>query len=297
MSLIQIPIHKKIQNHIELGLLKLIRLLLVAMPLEVASGFMGKIWRLVAPRLKRHNRAIANITSAFPEKTTVECEHHVMDMWENLGRTFAEGFFLNKLIAQHERFEINIEEMQAASRKLKIKGGVFVSCHSGNWELIGYPGLVHDIELGGVYQKIKNPLVDDYFVHQRKNLWPVGLHAKGQQAARALLKIVKSGKCVGILADLRDLRGIEVPFFHKSAPSNPFPAMLARTQNVPLFAARCVRLPGVRFRFDIIELPVAQTDDRKRDIETTTATIQKQIETWIREEPDQWMWGHRRWSR
>jgi KDO2-lipid IV(A) lauroyltransferase len=101
---------------------------------------------------------------------------------------------------------------------------------------------------------------------------------------------------MGILADLRENAGIKVPFFGMPAPSTTFPAMVARSLDVPLLVQQTVREPGVRFRFRLETIDVPRTDDRDADIAAATARVQAAFERNIRERPEQWMWSHRRWA-
>ena len=68
-----------------------------AIPLQVASWLSGNLWRLIAPRLRRQKRALANLELAFPEKSLGERKAIAAAMWENLGRTFAESFRIKTL--------------------------------------------------------------------------------------------------------------------------------------------------------------------------------------------------------
>ena len=81
----------------------------------------------------------------------------------------------------------------------------------------------------------------------------------------ALLKTAKSGGYPAFLADLRDDRGAAVPFFGRPARSNVFPALLARTTGLPLYAGAAYRLPDVRFRSVSSRVPIPETDDRDAD--------------------------------
>ena len=64
-----------------------------------------------------------------------------------------------------------------------------------------------------------------------------------------------------------------------------------------LWAARCVRIgTESRFRMEIKEVKVPRTANQAEDVKTITAALQAQFETWVREVPEQWMWGNRRWS-
>ena len=100
----------------------------------------------------------------------------------------------------------------------------------------------------GVYQRLSNPYVDEETRKIRAFLYEAGLLPKTPVTARALLRSVKSGGCPAFVADLRDDRGAPVPFFGHPARSNVFPALLARTTGLPLYAGAAYRLPGVRFR-------------------------------------------------
>jgi KDO2-lipid IV(A) lauroyltransferase len=105
-----------------------------------------------------------------------------------------------------------------------------------------------------------------------------------------------SSRAVALLADVREGRGLGVPFFGRAAPSNTFPALLARGRKLPLVAARVLRQSAGRYTVHCELVEVLHTDDREADILATTANIQAQFETWVRETPGQWMWGHRRWG-
>jgi KDO2-lipid IV(A) lauroyltransferase len=175
-------------------------------------------------------------------------------------------------------------------------GLVMVSLHMGNWEINALAAAQKGLRLAGVYQRIKNPLVDALIRDLRVQFYPKGLYSKGHEAVKGLMRVVSEGDTVALLADVREGRGLKVPFFGRPAPSNPFPALLARGRHLPLVAARVLRVAPGRFSIHCELVPVPETDHREADIEATTAAIQAQFEQWIRENPGQWMWGHRRWG-
>jgi len=148
-----------------------------------------------------------------------------------------------------------------------------------------------------VYQRLRNPLVDERATDARGRFYARGLYKKGSETARKLLRIAGDGGSVTIMADLRDRTGLAVPFFGRPAPSTIFPALLARGRDVPLFAGVVARQNGATFEADVVEVPVQRTGDREADLWETTVAIQRQFEQFIRERPGQWMWGHRRWQR
>ena len=264
-----------------------------ALPLETASWLSGRVWRLVAPHLYRQKRALANLALAFPDMPLAQRTKLAADMWENLGRTFAEGFRIQEII-DSGRIAFEPEE-----RFDEIaRGGPFVVCglHLGNWEIVAHAGRRMGVPLTGVYQRISNPLVEAKARRMRAPLYEGGLLPKAPVTARTLLRTAKEGGYPAFLADLRDDRGVAVPFFGRSARSNVFPALLARATGLPLYAGAAFRRPNVRFTIRIERVPVPLTNDREADAVAATAAIQRQFEAYIREAPEQWMWAHRKWD-
>lgn len=236
-----------------------------------------------------------NLREAFPDKNEQELGEITNGMWDNLGRTTVEGLLIDKFQREASDFELQ-DDFYDVEGLLKEKGGVVVSLHSGNWELGGVLASQNGHELASVYQRISNPLADAYIRRQRASVFKGGMHVKGENAGRRLMAWVESGKVVAIMADLRESRGIDVDFFGRVAPSSIFPARLARENQVPLLAARFVRVDGLKFKVTMKQIDYPVSDDLQNDLVKTTHLIQHQFEEWIRECPEQWMWAHKRWS-
>ncbi len=79
----------------------------------------------VAPRNRRHQRALANLAIAFPEKTEAERDRIARAMWGNLGRVMAGRC---RLIAScaNRRLQILNEPM---FNRYKDKMGQPSACH------------------------------------------------------------------------------------------------------------------------------------------------------------------------
>jgi Kdo2-lipid IVA lauroyltransferase/acyltransferase len=268
--------------------------LLNILPLDFGSWLMGAVWGFVAPRLRRHEIAMRHLAAAYPGKSADEIDVLARSMWTHLGRTFAESLMVERIV-EAGRLE---DCCGPLIRKMKAsgKGVVFVSLHTGNWELVVIPTITGGIEVAGVYQGMKNPAVDRYVARIRRGRYPRGLFTKGAGTARKLMRIVREGGAVALLADLRESGGLLVPFFEHMAPSATLPAFLARANNALLVAARVVRTRGVHFRIEAVALHVSDTADRDADVTEATRRIHSLFEMWVREYPEQWMWAHRRWG-
>jgi KDO2-lipid IV(A) lauroyltransferase len=284
---------KELRLRLEHAGFRLLQTVARAYPLEAASRHSGVAWRLIAPRLYRHQRALNNLALAYPEMPPNKRRRLAAAMWENLGRTFAESFHLEQILAEGRvRFEPQ-ELFDEVAR-----GGPCVVCglHLGNWELVAAASKRLRVPFTGVYQRLSNPYVDAETQKLRAFLYEGGLLPKTPVTARALLRAAREGGYPAFLADLRDDRGAKVPFFGHPARSNTFPALLARTAGLPLYAGAAFREPKVRFTIRAARVPIPVTDDRAADAVAATAALQRQFEAFIREAPEQWMWAHRKWD-
>ncbi|MGO9544999.1 MAG: lysophospholipid acyltransferase family protein [Rhodomicrobium sp.] len=289
-----------LRHRLEYGALLAIVLFVRSMPLDMATAVSARIWRFLAPRTRRHRRALKNLEKAMPEKTPAEREAIALAMWDNLGRVMAETILLDRILKDPSRIEYENPAL-IARYKDKMGAAVFASLHMGNWEIGISPVNAIAARPAGVYRIVENPYVDRYIHRLRATLYPGGLFAsKGGEGFATVMRIagyVRSGGAVGVLADLVDWGGAQVPFFGHMMWATTAPAWLARRAGTRLWVGRVIRI-GKRSRFKIafMELKVPRTDKPDEDIRELTAAIQRQFEAWIREHPEQWMWGNKRWK-
>lgn len=293
---------RDLRYRLEYLLLRVIIGIVRLAPLETGVAVSARAWALIAPLNRRHTRALANLAIAFPDKSEAEREAIARAMWANLGRVMAETMQIDRILAEPHRLEIANEPMFNRYRD-KLGAAIGVTLHMGNWELAIWPMTSSGKNPAAIYRSVKNPYVDRYLREARKDLYPGGLLGKGHDVAesattaRLITDYVRRGGRLGIVCDLHDNRGIPVPFFGKPAKSVAIPAIIARRQGVRLWAARCVRIgTESRFRMEIKEVKVPRTANQADDVRAATAAMQAQFEAWVREVPEQWMWGNRRWS-
>ena len=256
---------------------------------------MGFFWQLLAPFNKRHKRALKQLEQAFPDMPAPERERIARAMWRNLGRVAAETFHIDRLLKQNHRFEAVPDETTRGVLEGE-KPCLFVSMHSGNWELCVQPAVRCGLKITGVYQALRNPEADKAIRSLRADLYTGGLLSKSHQTARKILATLKAGGVVAMMGDLRESRGVEITFFGQNAFANSVPASLARACNVPIILGRVVRKKGVHFRIETRTLTVTATDNRQEDVRSATQEIHDIFEEWIRDCPEQWMWIHRKWA-
>ncbi len=304
---VPISVLRDFQFRLEYVALRAIVGIVRAAPLDTASAVSGRAWRYLAPKItpKRHIRALANLAIAFPAMPPAAREKIALANWENLGRVMAETMQMDRILRDPKRIEIANLQVFARYRD-KLGPVVGVSLHMGNWELAIWPLTLAGANPAAVYRSVNNPYVDQYLRYQRRDLYPGGLlgrgkvegdHGEGKKTARLIMDYVRRGGRLGMVADLYDRTGLQVPFFGRDAGTVAMPAIIARRVGARIWLARCVRIGGgVKFRIELVELRIPRTANQSEDIRWATAAMQRQFEAWIREVPEQWMWSNRRWS-
>jgi Kdo2-lipid IVA lauroyltransferase/acyltransferase len=266
------------------------------MALALGQG-LGALARIVLPHLRRH--AQANLQLAFPaldEQTRDKIEHGT---FRNLGRALGEVTQFPKLnrtniesVVEYEGLE-NYQQAVAQGR-----GVLLLTGHIGAWELSVYAHSIYGYPMSFLARRVDNPLVERLAEINRGRFGNRSIDKKG--SLREVLKTLKAGGVVGILADLNSAReeGVFVEFFGRPACTTAGVATLA-------LRTGAVVLPGYilwdearqihRLCFES-PLETINTGNPKDDIVTNTARYAKVLEAVIRRHPDQWLWIHRRWK-
>ncbi|MCF3932572.1 lauroyl acyltransferase [Acuticoccus sp. M5D2P5] len=282
-------------QYLEYAITRALGLVLRHIPVDAASAIGGAVLGTIMPLTSRNTRAMENMAFAMPEKSEAEIRALTKAMWHHLGRVFGEAFQIDRLTDDISRVELPADFDHYKARV--ADGAIAAALHLGNWEIAGSLPRKAGLEIAGVYQKLHNPMVEDYLRQMRESAYPKGLYSKGPELGHTLIQLARKGAGVGIVADFREKRGIGVNFFGHPAFATPLPAMLARMAGKPLIVGAVVRTKGVHFRAMLEEVPVNVTDDRDRDIAEATQALHDVYERWIRETPSQWMWTHRKWAR
>jgi KDO2-lipid IV(A) lauroyltransferase len=289
------PLKPSLWHWFEYSAFCLIRWAFGRLSLPRAASLSAFFWRRVAPHLNRHARAERHLKFALPELTNIQRQDLLTRMWDNLGRTSAEALRLDEIANDPNSLTLNFSS-EALALMHSAAPAIFVSLHYGNWEVTALAAERFNKPLLGIYKRVVNPLVDQDVTKLRSRFYKGGFVSKGPDAVRSVIRAIKAGYSVAVMADLRESHGDLVPFFGIPSPSTSFPAMMARLHNLPIVAIRAVRTSPKHFRIDAEKLELATSDHKKTDILENTARIQAHLERWIREDPALWMWGHRRWG-
>lgn len=265
------------------------------LPVDVGSGLSGWGCRLIGPLLPLSKIGRENLSKAFPDMSAQRIEQILADVWENLGRVAAEFPHIHWLINNRVDVE-NVEYCRAL--KDDGKPGIFISAHFGNWELAGAQGCHEGIPMILVYRAANNPWVERLYQKGRSASATGGQIAKGSQGGRQALDALRKGGHLGMLVDQKMNDGLAVPFFGRDAMTAPAVARMALKYRCPVVPARVQRLKGARFRITFFPpLPLPQSGNTQADTLELMSTINATVESWVRDNPGQWLWLHRRWPK
>lgn len=284
-----------------MGLVAAVFALARALGPDRASAFGGWLARTIGPLLPAHRTGLANIRAAYPGKPEAEVRAIAAGAWDNLGRTGAEYAHLGRL------FDWDAENPDAPARTEVVgiehflalrddgKPGLIFSAHLGNWELPAICAARYGLAVTAVFRAPNNPAVNR-LVHAIRSETMGGLEAARAGAAFAMQGALERGGHLGMLIDQHFTRGVKVTFFGRPAMVNPIMGKFAGHFDCPVHGARVIRLPGGRFRLELTP-PLALPRNAAGEVDPAGAmqAMTEVVEGWVRENPAQWLWMHRRW--
>ncbi len=261
-----------------------------------AGQAVGALAYAVLPHLRRH--AEINLRLAFPEIDESERAEIRRGVFRNLGRLLGEISQFPRLNRENISSIVVYEGLENYLNAVAERRGVILlTGHIGAWELSVYAHSIYGYPMSFLARRVDNPLVERLAESYRARYGNRSIDKKG--SVREVLKTLKSGGVVGILADLNASReeGVFCDFFGVEACATAGVAALA-------LRTGAVVLPGYliwdekahihRLHFGS-PVETINTGNQKEDVIANTARYTKVLESIIRRHPDQWLWIHRRW--
>lgn len=267
---------------------------------ERASDRVGALARRFGPLLREHRIGRAQLAAAFPERDAAWVEATLRDAWENLGRVAGEYVHLDRIWDYDpERPEAGriTTDARPVLERLRDDGqpALLFTAHLANWELPAVAARRHGLPSAVVYRMPNNPGVAARIVAIRGDLMG-RLISTRRTGAFEMAAAIERGEHLGMVVDQFFGRGEEISFFGRPCRANPTLARLARRYDCPVYGVRVVRRPGLRFHITAegpLDLP--RDADGLIDVAAATQMINTVIEGWVRAEPGQWLWFHRKW--
>ena len=148
-----------------------------------------------------------------------------------------------------------------------------------------------------VARPLNNPYFNALLEQARSRFGNRTIYKKG--ALRAITSTLRSGGTVGILMDQAVLaeEGFVIDFLGRGAWTSKVPALIARKTGAAVLPA-FIRREGKGHEIIIYpEVSLSSLSDYEHAVREDTQRFSRSIEDYIRINPSQWLWLHRRWKR
>ena len=266
-------------------------------------GFLGslsvgrRLGKLTFRLLGRERRiTLDNLAKAFPEKTPSETYALGRQIFEHFGMAVAECVNIDKLPAGYVNFEPESRKVMEEALACG-KGLVYITCHSGNWELMARSLTQMGFPMNAIGQKSYDPRFTRLIAGFReagrvRTVW------RGEsRILEKMMEVLQRGEVLGLLID-QDTRvpGVFVPFFGRPAHTPTAAALMARISGAKVVCGFIYRWPDGGYRIRVEPFQPCALPQKEQAIEQDTRSMTARIESHVRQYPAEWVWMHKRWK-
>jgi KDO2-lipid IV(A) lauroyltransferase len=269
----------------------------VELNLALARRFADLYFRLV----RRHReRAVGNIRRSFPELSPAQHERLARESIRQLFCLGVEVMFTTRLITIDT--VARYVDLGDVGRTLKLlldrhRGLIMLTGHYGNWEVLGYALATLGFKTTSVARPLDNPYINAWLLGVREKQGQKIIAKKG--ATDEVVQTLEARGVVGLIADQNaGPKGIFVDFFGRKASTYKSIALLAMQYNVPVVIGYARRVKR-KFQFEVGTTDVihpADWQDQPDPLRYITQRYTAAIEQFVRDDPGQYLWVHRRWK-
>lgn len=283
------------------SLLMFISFVLRLFPLKFiqrSGKFFGLLFIYLFPARKRV--AMNNLTLCFPEEDNKWKHRVVKGVFKNLGITLFELLYIPRMKKRLLDKFVSINNYHLVDEALRKRNGVFfLSGHIANWEIMAFSyGKIFRRKLNIIVKSQTNNLVNKK-VNEFRELGGNRIIEVGS-SIREIYNIVKENGIVCFLMDQSANPDYSVysNFFGQNVATFSGPAKMALKFNTELIFAYPVRQKKYNY---LIKVDVIKYDDllggaTDENVQKLTDRINQKLEKAIRENPEQWLWIHRRFK-
>lgn len=259
-----------------------------------------KLGRL-AMRIDRRHRQVAydNIRRCLPELGPAGWERLVRENFEHYGVLGLEILHMMSPFPSHfRRYVPRVTSLEGLEHWRKAhakgKGVVFVSAHLANWEL-----MIAVATMNGVDATMATRHLKPEWLHKKFKKVRLSANVRCAYLPNALptvLKTLRKGESFGFVLDqyAHPPNGVPVPFFGVKVDTLGAIGTFAKRYGSAIVPVTQQRKKNglVHIRF----YPEMDLGDDLGDPIKSTTIFSKMIEDWIRANPPQWLWAHRRFK-
>jgi KDO2-lipid IV(A) lauroyltransferase len=270
-------------------------------PLPLVLGLADGVARLIFFCWRtRRDIAVDNLLQSKLCATPAEARHLALAAFRNFTYMVVETIVARRRITdanwdQHVKLQLSPE----AEKLLREPGrGIIVaSAHLGNWEVAAHAASRFK-QMCVIYRPFNNPYLERVS-HARRSGENIRFVSRNERSPMRFLQSLVNGEILALMIDQAAITDrVSVEFFGRPAWTTKAVAMMHLTTRAPLVAAFAVRTGPLRYEVRAVG-PIAcpRTGDREKDAFEITQALTREIEKIVREFPEQYLWGHKRWQK
>jgi len=292
--------HRPVRDWLLYVVVRVLVVFLYLFDVETNLRFACFLGRLLWKHYHRgRQRALDNLRASFPEASEAWIRQTGRRSFEHIVMLTIDVLFTPRLVKKYNWREYSRYTNTEYAKWLmqERKGLLMVTAHYSNFEIIGYLMGLFGFDLYSIARPLDNKYLNRFLYGVRKRRGQKIIDKKG--AAELMPRIMAQGSTLGFIADQDSgKKGIFVDFFGRKASTYKSIGLVALTYNVPIVVGYSRRV-GNRFFFEMgvsrIIFP-HEWADKEDPLTWVTAEYTKGIEAFVREDPTQYWWLHRRWK-
>ena len=266
------------------------------LPTDMCSDVGALLGRLSRYRYPESDaRARRLIAALYLDYSPDQIDRSMRRLWAGVGRTMAEYSVLDRLWPEG-RIRVEGMEHVTAARQAG-KPVVIAALHLGNWEAIG-PTIINNGFTGSVLYEVPENRFDHRIALDVRRRCGATLVFPDKRGGRIAYQMLRDNRKDGFAIFIDEIfRGqVSAPAFGRErvAEGNiAHVARLARLTGAVVIPTYCLRT-GEGAHFTVHFMPpvdVAHTADRRRDLSTNVARIERAIEPVVRNNIEQWYYA------
>ena len=253
---------------------------------------------LIAYKMLGYRKKVVknNLKNSFPDKTEKELYiirqkfyRHFFDLiLESIKAVSITGSSLNKKVVFN-----NIEVFNKYTKQ--NQSVVLAVSHYGNWEwgILGI-SLNAKQKMLGIYKKLSSDFFN-YFMNKTRRKFGAEL-IEMNQIFRYLIKTKQECQIIGLLADQSPIKNESnywTYFLNQHTSVYLGPEKIAKKFNYPVLF--CSMRKVKRGHYEVFIEELCTNPEKTSEGEITSLYLRK-METIINENPEYWLWTHRRWK-
>ena len=281
-----------VSDGVQNGVARAVLGLALMLPYRMRVPLVGKIVAYgIAPIAGYLKRVDANLIHAMPELSRGERRRIARRVADNFGRTLIEIYSGEGFVARAREAQLEgpgvaaLEAARAASRPV-----VLVTAHLGNYDAARGKLSREGYSMAALYRPMRNAAFNDHYVRAISTI-AAPVFPTTSRGITSLVKHLKGGGVIGIVADVASLHAPLLSFFDRPAHTPLSAAEWALkydAEMIPVFGIR--QDDGLTFRV-LLEKPFERGTP-----EAMMQAYNDVVEKVARAHPEQWFWIHRRWK-